>query len=299
MDRLDQLSKLISATVAQRKKVIIPTFVDDSFYAILYYLRVTKAFSMPFWIASFAYTPLMNAMLSVSGSDNAIPISSAEALQLEQRRLVGLSLMNSVIFAPYPIGAPEFGQIIELKRKYVDALTHVQAIYGDAAGAIPVGVLSSGASKLRRFVQELQVADVFGPAELQLDGCLPYPARRQVSDSVVRWIDLGARRRLQRAFDLDLIAGKLEGERALPRPVERQYVMNPPQVEELARLLRQEGASHLRLNGRTVSCRFTFVGGNDCEASIELGDVITITTGSARIENVLLGLIGTVVAYPL
>jgi hypothetical protein len=282
IERVEELAARIGSIVADRKKVI-----------------GKKSLSAPFWIASFSYTQLMNIMSSVTGSENVIEIMSANSLQLEQPRLVELSLGSSVIFAPYPIGVPEFGQIIALKQKYVDALTILQPIYGGAPGIIPLGILSSGQSKLARFVQELKAKVIFGPPELTLDARQYYPADIPVSDALVRWMDLGAMKRAQRPFgDLLLISGELEGERALPGPVAKQCVMNAPTMEELARLLREDGATNLKRKGQTLTCKFGFAGGDDCTASIEFGETITVTTGSARIESVVLGLIG-VVEYPL
>jgi hypothetical protein len=300
MDCVEDFAKVVSGALSERKKVIVPTFVDDSLYAILYYLRIEKSLSAPFWIASFAYTQLMDILASVCVGDNFISISSAEALQLEQTRLVGWSLFGSVIFAPYPVGEREFGQIIALKQKHADASTHFQTIYGDAPGTIPAGVLSSGPSKLARFVQELKPKAVFGPPELALDWRQLYPARIAVSDSLVRWLELGSLRKAERTLGgLRLIAGELEGERALPMPIARQCIANAPHIEELARLLREQGATNLRHDDATLRCKFSFVGGDDCSASIEFGDVITITTGSARIENVVSEAIGALFSYTM
>jgi hypothetical protein len=54
-------------------------------------------------------------------------------------------------------------------------------------------------------------------------------------------------------------------------------------MEELARLLREQGATNIKRNGQVMSCKFKFVGGDDCGVTIEFADGRTITTGSAQI----------------
>jgi hypothetical protein len=59
--------------------------------------------------------------------------------------------------------------------------------------------------------------------------------------------------------------------------------MNTPTMEELVSLLREQGATNIKRNGQIMT--------------IESVEVITITMGSARIENVVLGLIGGAMEY--
>jgi hypothetical protein len=64
-DSLESVAQSVLGHLKDRKKVIVSTFVDDQLYSILYYLRITKAISHPFGIASYSWDPLMDIMTSM------------------------------------------------------------------------------------------------------------------------------------------------------------------------------------------------------------------------------------------
>jgi hypothetical protein len=273
--------------------VIVSTFVDDQLYSILYYLRITKAISCSFGIASYSWDPLMDIMTSM-GSDAIIQISSCQFYDVGVQN----PLPPNLIFAPYPIATLEFGQIIHLKQN-LDAHSVVVQLYGyDRKTSIQFGTNSTVAA-LIRFIQESRPTHVFGPPELAMDQREGFPAVVQVSDSLVRWMDVTNLMKYTRNFgDLRVVSGRLEGERAILGPIERQRVVNVPDIEELGFRLMEQGATKMQKRGNIVTCEFPFIPG-DNKVAIEFGETITITTGSGVIEDEVAGLIGASVAFPL
>jgi hypothetical protein len=294
---LEAIAEFVLQRLKAQQRVIIPAFVDDSLYLLMHYLRITKSCSgsYAFWVASYTWDQLFELMFSMANPTELPQITGTLTLDMANPPAV---LLNCVIFGSYPIGNPGFGQIVLLKQGFVDPVSSFLSIFEPGSEFLPFR-LNSNVGDLKHFVEQMSPQIIFGPPELNLPQNTGFPGSVALPSSVSRWMDvLEIKKHERRIGTFPAVAGRLEGERAIAMPIARQYVLNAPRMEELARLLIEEGATSLKRDGNVLTCAFRFVKG-DNQVSIEFGEPMTIVTGSTVIENVIYGLIGGNIGYAL
>ena len=92
---------------------------------------------------------------------------------------------------------------------------------------------------------------------------------------------------------LTCIGGEIKGERVELQDIHHQTILNTSTIDKFAEKLKERGAEDFKRIENSIKCRFPFIEG-DNKVTIDFdGEDITITTGSARIENVILEMIQT------
>ena len=285
---IEDLVRRIEGCNQARKRVIIPTFIDDVLYSIMFFMRIRSSLNTDFYIVSYYFNSLTDILSSMPNEWEYAPIQNLSIVDLNKS---DFPTGQGIFFAPYPVGQPEFGQVIGLKQRNFVRGSSVIQLYGE--GSLRFGHNTSSMS-LVRFVDNLKAEVVFGPKNLHIDYWKEYPGTYAVSDSFVRWIDMNQEKvkpYLGKIGQLPIIAGYLEGDRAIPLPLFGQYVLNAPDMEEVAMQLREHGATSINRDGNTITARFGFVQG-DNTASITFGDTITIEAGRPTIEAIVQKCIG-------
>ena len=283
---LEDLVRRIDGCTRSRRSVIIPTFIDDVLYSILFFMRIGKSMNTDFYVASFYFDSLVDILSSMPNERDFIPIQNLSLIDLSKP---DFPERQGIFFAPYPVGQPEFGQIIRLKQHNFPRGSTILPLYGE--GSLHF-THNTNALALARYVDSLKADAVFAPRNCPVDSRKDYPCDVPVSDSIIRWIDWSKVPQYRgKIGELDIMAGYLEGERAVPFPLFGECILNAPDMEEVVMQLREQGATSITRNGNTITVRFAFISG-DCEASITFGDTITIEAGRPEIEATVQKCIG-------
>lgn len=321
---LEEISDVIKEKLNEKMKIVIPAFTDDSLYMIMHYLRITKAFTNDFLVYSFFFGKLKETLNTVAPGFLKDPeqkdpeqkttdfelteISQAFEIQNPNREIP----RNSINFAPYP--TMDFGQIIEILHYFNDTLTFIYPIFNENEGGL---TMNSAWPKPLHFFDKIKGKGkkiIFCiPESQQTSSTTAHQNQKQTSsnadqnqqeiieyknkfgydlnDDLYRWIDIYELDEHQQKLGLlTCVGGEINGEKVELQDIHLQTVLNTSTIYDFGMKLRELGAKDIQRNGNSINCRFPIEGDNEVTIDFD-GEDITITTGSAFIENAIFSMI--------
>ncbi|KAK8841127.1 hypothetical protein M9Y10_027327 [Tritrichomonas musculus] len=308
-ESLKDISSFIESRIKEKMKVIIPTFTDDSLYIIMYYLRYKKSFTYDFYVYSYFFKKLMEIIHTISDSDLST-INSVSEIPNPSQNIPKMSIN----FAPYP--TMDFGQIRKICLYCNDSLTCICQIFKEDEGNFTMNSSwqkqlqffeTNKNSHLKFYVLEQQQNISSSSHEQQQKTFSNSDQQGQqhdieftsyfsfsLNDDLYRWIDIRELKKYEQKIGmLTCIGGEIKGERVELQDIHHQTILNTSTIDKFAEKLKERGAEDFKRIENSIKCRFPFIEG-DNKVTIDFdGEDITITTGSARIENVILEMIQT------
>lgn len=288
-EQMDKIASIIDANIREKRKIVIPSYIDDSLYSIMYYLRFNKSITSEFFVVSSYWKQLKAQLKSLPNEHEYNKLSYVEYLDLSQARAFH---QGAVYFAPDP--SLKYGQVTKMVA--LDSFVRLM-IHGNCDQNYKFTTNSSWPLFLH-FLEGLRAQYLCGPPELLINGKVEAPAELNISNDIIRWTNINEMKKYLYADNqpfqqkFSIVNGYIEGERAFFTPVHHHNVLNSPDIEELGLLLREQGASNLRKKDNKIKFKFDFIKG-DNEATIKMNSQeIIIRTGSVEIERVLMRLIG-------
>lgn len=329
---LEQTSRIIDGKLKERMKIVIPAFSDDSLYIIMHYLRIKKAFSNDFYVYSFFFEKLKETLNTIAPSflkdlDQKEPEQKTADLELTDINQV-FEIQNpnkeiprmSINFAPYP--TMEFGQIIKILEYFNDTFTFIHHIFKQGEGGFTMNSswpkplhffdkIKSSEKEMRFYVplekqqtssntdNQSQQQKIFSSSisdqpqqqkDVEYKNQFSYP----INDDLYRWMDVNELKDYEQKIGLlTCIGGEIKGEKVELQDIHLQTILNTSTIDSFGMKLIELGASNLQRHDNSINCCFPFIEG-DNQVTIDFeGEDITITTGSAVIENAIFSMIHT------
>ncbi|OHS99261.1 hypothetical protein TRFO_08515 [Tritrichomonas foetus] len=291
-EQLEKISREISEKLKDKKKIVIPSFIDDSLYTILYFLRYKKSFSNHFHIFSFVFQRLMEVLYSMPNHTELAEINEIFNMELKKETHMEYS---SIYFAPYP--TEKFGQIIDIRQFHNDSQTFFYPIFNGTDGL----TMNSNWPKPLHFFDQIKEINnklmIFAPPADYLNKenynpDMEYTKDCALNNDLYKWMEFSDHGFFnQKVGNLITVGGEIEGERIIIQNTHQQTVLGTTTINDFGMKLIELGASDLKREGNSITCNFPFIPG-DNEVTIDFdGEDITITTGSVLIENALFGMI--------
>jgi len=286
---ISQISMRIKSLQKNSGRVVIPSYIDDTFYLLLWALRELCNIDTHFLVLSHTYQSLIN-ILSAMHNDHELE----DIPHTDTSSDANSTLLNgrSIFFAPHP--TLQYGQILAFTLNMNEHI-HFLNIYNqiDNMEYIPFST-NTGIENLRMYINNIESKAIILPDPTLLTdipSLKPYPYEIAVSDSIVRWIDMKPidDDPNERAFQI--ISGCFEAERIGGLIIHDKYLMNPPDMKRFIECLIEQGATDIIVNELIIKCKFSFIEG-DNEATISYeNESIEIETGCGRIEEVILSIL--------
>ncbi|KAH0794994.1 hypothetical protein GPJ56_001120 [Histomonas meleagridis] len=285
-ESLELISSEVSKFLSERKKVIIPSFFDDSLYLLMLYLRYERSITYEFVVFSFIYERLVDAIKafqSPNSTDHDINVSIYQNVDAR------VSSESKIIFAPYP--TREFGQIIELQKIKNPSFYFLDRFSLDNFSS------NCNREQMTMFLTQMKAnpynPKIYSTQEFMLTERIEYPAYQDLGNFIHYWMDGNVLSNYTKdVAGIKMISGKFEGERIIPSSYKPDVILNVPDEDEIGLRLMEQGATQLRKEGNAIFCKFEFVDGdNEVKIVLENGDVF-VETGSILIENAVLSVLG-------
>ena len=286
---LDKLSKKVEDYLSKNKRIVIPSFPDDTFILLVTYLR-SKGISNTFYFFSQFFDSLTDVLASMIKNYNNLSIKNL--VRGNENTIDN----NSVSFPPYPtMGFGEITKIADQNWFPNAQIIKVFKPFTPSKFRSSWNKTASLAEKINRNDVPLTVFGGNPPLHKNRDDFLNYHFADElpISDDILRWMDLNKLNiSLENINHEVLVKGEIEGERAIPHEMQYQNITGVYNLKDIGFKLREQGATCLQLHDQTIDFKFEFLDG-DNEASIEInGEDITITTGSTLIENIIYIILG-------
>lgn len=308
---LEQQSLTIMRGLQAKNKIVIPSFIDDSLFTIMHYLRYTKSISKGFNVTSFYYQKMIEILSVFSNTDLIVNDNSYQKARPNSWKLPEIirvdvvdsdskpSLADSdLYFAPYP--TEQFGQIfIFSQMKHENPMYQLRIFYPPNEHG-NIGFTSNSQwpkpfhffdeikdrnKNIQFIIPEEKTTSRFRFDQSNVIFCKEYS--RPIDNDLVRWMELKELERNSKGRignHIPMIAGEMHGEKVTLKDVNQQAIFTTTSIAAIGMKLREIGADNITFDGKMINCTMPFEGDNDVSIEFD-GDDIFITTGSALIES--------------